>query len=85
MRGVSDVVDEFVALAKRTKRHKDAYERGLAEMYTMLPAVRQARRGPDKLGPTKIEELSERLIPRDTISRRTAPVIGTSRKRTAQS
>ena len=83
MRGVGDVVDEFVALAKRTKRHKDAYERGLAEMYAMLPAVRQAREGRDKLGPTRIEELGERLIPRDTISRRTAPVIGTTRPRKA--
>lgn len=80
MRGVGDVVDEFVALAKATKRHKDAYDRGLAKMYEMLPAVRQARQGRDKLGPTRIEKLSEELIPRDTISRRTAPVIGTSRK-----
>ena len=44
MRGVGDVVDEFVALAKATKRHKDAYDRGLAKMYEVRQRL-PARRG----------------------------------------
>ena len=81
MRGVDDVVEDFKALAKRADRHKRALERDLAQMYEMLPDVRLAHR-PDgrKYGPTDIEEMSLKLIPRDTASRRTAPVIGTSRK-----
>lgn len=82
MRDVGDVVDDFRALARRAERHKRAYERDLAEMYAMLPDVRRATRGDGKnYGPTDIEEMSLKLIPRDTASRRTAPVIGTSRKK----
>jgi hypothetical protein len=83
MRDVDDVVEEFRALAVRTARHKRAFERGLAEMYEMLPDLRRAQK-PDTgkpYGPSDIEKMSHDLIPRDTASRRTAPVIGTSRKK----
>ena len=77
------MVDEFVALAKRARRHTEAFERDLARMYELLPEVRRAGldQKPEKYGPTVLETMSERLIPRDTASRRTAAVIGTSRKK----
>jgi hypothetical protein len=75
MRGVDNVVEAFEAEVKTALRHKAAFERSLARMYEMLPGMRYA----DK-GPTEIERMSHGLIPRDTASRRTAPVIGTSRK-----
>jgi hypothetical protein len=78
MRGVEDVVDQFEAETKAALRHKAAFERHLAAMYEMLPDMRRAGKGP-----TDIERLSKQLIPRDTASRVTAPVIGTSRKRPA--
>jgi hypothetical protein len=73
--GGVDVEDEFDAAAARAKAGKDAYEENLALMYDLLPAMRRK-----KIGPKAIEERSHGLIPRDTASRRTAPVIGTSRK-----
>jgi len=79
MGGVSDVVEDFEARAKSALRHKAALERDLAAMYEMLPDMRRANKGP-----TAIEQLSGGLIPRDTASRVTAPVIGTSRKKAAQ-
>ena len=75
MGGVSDVVDQFEAEVKLALRHKAAFEKHLGRMYEMLPDMRRANRGP-----TDIERLSGGLIPRDTASRVTAPVIGTSRK-----
>jgi hypothetical protein len=80
MEGVDDVVETFEAVAKSAARHKAAFERDLARMYDMLPAMRHA-----KQGPTAIEKLSGGLIPRDTASRVTAPVIGTSRKKADES
>ena len=76
MGGVSDVVETFKARAKSALRHKAALEADLAAMYEMLPDMRRAKKGP-----TAIEQLSGGLIPRDTASRRTAAVIGTSRKK----
>jgi hypothetical protein len=76
MEGVDNVVDKFEAATRAALRHKEAFERELAKMYEMLPDLRRA----DK-GPTAIERLSHGLIPRDTASRLTAPVIGTSRKK----
>lgn len=69
------MVDQFEAEARAALRHKAAFERHLARMYEMLPDMRRANKGP-----TAIEKLSLNLIPRDTASRRTASVIGTSRK-----
>ena len=69
------MVTMFEALAKSAARHKAALDRDLAKMYELLPDMRMAGQGP-----TAIEKLSGGLIPRDTASRRTAPVIGTSRK-----
>lgn len=76
MGGMSDVVETFEARAKSALRHKAALERDLAAMYEMLPAMRLAKKGP-----SAIEQLSGGLIPRDTASRLTAPVIGTSRRK----
>ena len=77
MRGVEgEVVDKFEALSKSAQRHKAAFERDLAAMYKLLPEMRKAGNGP-----TVIEKMSGHLIPRDTASRLTAPVIGTSRTR----
>lgn len=82
MRDVEDVVEEFKVIAARRARHARAAERDLAQMYEMLPAIRRAHRDDGKLyGPKDIEELSLGQIPRDTASRRTAGVIGTSRKK----
>jgi hypothetical protein len=75
MRGVDDVVDQFDAEVKVALRHKAALERSMGRLYEMLPDMRRADQGP-----TEIERRSKGLIPRDTASRRTAPVIGTSRK-----
>ena len=69
------MVEEFEAEVKAALRHKAALDRHMRRMYELLPDLRLAGKGP-----TKIEELSHRLIPRDTASRVTAPVIGTSRK-----
>lgn len=78
MRDVSDVVEAFEARVQSALGHKAAFEEDLAAMYEMLPDLRRAGKGP-----TAIERLSKELIPRDTASRRTAPVIGTSRKKPA--
>jgi hypothetical protein len=75
MRGVDDVVDQFDAEVRAALRHKAAFDRSMARLYEMLPDMRRANRGP-----TEIERRSQGLIPRDTASRVTAPVIGTSRK-----
>jgi hypothetical protein len=75
MKGVDDVTDRFDAETKAALRHKAAFERHLAAMYDMLPDMRRAG-----VGPKGIEARSGQLIPRDTASRLTAPVIGTSRK-----
>ena len=72
----ADVVDTYKALAASAKAHKDALESDLAKMYELLPDLRRAGNGP-----TAIERMSYGLIPRDTASRLTAPVIGTSRKK----
>jgi hypothetical protein len=80
MRGVDNVVEQFDAEAKAALRHKAAFERHLAAMYEMLPDMRRAG-----VGPKDIEQRSGQLIPRDTASRLTAPVIGTSRKQRSQS
>lgn len=71
----TDVVTKFEALAASAKAHKDALDDELAAMYKLLPAMRRAGKGP-----TAIERMSFGLIPRDTASRVTAKVIGTSRK-----
>jgi hypothetical protein len=76
MRGVDNVVETFEAEVRAALRHKAAFEKHLAAMYELLPEMRLAN-----VGPTAIERMSEGLIPRDTASRRTAPVIGTSRKK----
>jgi hypothetical protein len=76
MRDVDNVVDQFEAETKAALRHKAAFERHLAAMYKMLPDLRRAG-----VGPKDIEQRSGQLIPRDTASRVTAPVIGTSRSR----
>jgi hypothetical protein len=76
MRGVDSVVDQFEAEADAALAAKETLERHLANMYALLPAMRRAKKGP-----TAIERLSHGLIPRDTASRVTAPVIGTSRKK----
>ena len=73
--GGVDAVDEFEAEVKAALRHKRALERHMARMYELLPDLRHA-----KIGPKAIEEKTHGLIPRDTASRVTAPVIGTSRK-----
>ena len=78
MRGVDDVVKQFQAEVRAALRAKATLERHLGNMYEMLPEMRLAN-----VGPTEIERLSSGLIPRDTASRRTAPVIGTSRKKPA--
>jgi hypothetical protein len=70
-----DVEDEFDTASAAAQAGKAAYEANLGRMYELLPEMR--RRG---VGPTAIERRSGGLIPRDTASRRTAPVIGTSRK-----
>ena len=75
MRGVDDVVEQFDAEVKTALRHKAAFDRSMARLYGMLPDMRRANEGP-----TQIERRSQGLIPRDTASRVTAPVIGTSRK-----
>jgi hypothetical protein len=80
MEGVDNVVETFEAEVRAALRHKDAFEKHLAKMYAMLADVRRA-----DVGPTAIERLSHGLIPRDTASRLTAPVIGTSRKKPPQS
>jgi hypothetical protein len=79
MGGVDDVVKQFLTEVKAAVRAKTAHERHLKKMYEMLPDMRLAN-----VGPTEIERLSEGLIPRDTASRLTAPVIGTSRKKPAE-
>jgi hypothetical protein len=78
MGGVTDVVSDFKTEAQAAKDAKDALELHLRRMYELLPEMRRAG-----TGPTAIERLSHGLIPRDTASRLTAPVIGTSRKKTA--
>ena len=78
MKDVDNVVERFDAETKAALRHKAAFERHLAAMYEMLPDMRRAG-----VGPKDIEQRSGQLIPRDTASRVTAPVIGTSRKRPA--
>jgi hypothetical protein len=75
MRGVENVEEAFDAEVKVALRHKAALERSKARLYEMLPDMRRA-----DVGPKEIEARSKGLIPRDTASRRTAPVIGTSRK-----
>ncbi len=80
MRGVDDVVKVFDDRVKAALRYKAAFERELAAMYELLPDMRRAGEGP-----TAIERRSKGLIPRDTASRVTAPVIGTSRKPAAGS
>jgi hypothetical protein len=77
MRDVDDVVKEFEAEVARALRHKAALERSMERLYEMLPDLRRV-----DIGPTAIERKSHGLIPRDTASRVTAPVIGTSRKKT---
>ena len=73
MRDVSDVVEDFKALAARVARHRRLAERDLAQMYEMLPTIRQTQRVDGRLyGPKDIEELSLGQIPRDTASRRAA-------------
>lgn len=76
MRDVGDVVEDFEAEVEAALRHKAALAEHLERMYEMLPDLRRAKRGP-----TEIERLSHGLIPRDTASRRTAAIIGTSRKK----
>ena len=83
MRGVGDVVEDFKVIAARRARRERASARDLAQMYEMLPAIRRSPK-PDTgkpYGPKDIEEMSLGQIPRDTASRRTASVIGTSRKK----
>ena len=85
MRGVGDVVEDFKVIAARRARRERASARDLAQMYEMLPAIRRSPK-PDTgkpYGPKDIEEMSLGQIPRDTASRRTAAVIGTSRKQPA--
>ena len=79
MRGVNDVVKQFEAEVRAALRHKAALKRQMDKMYEMLPDVRRAG-----VGPTEIERMSGGLIPRDTASRLTAPVVGTSRKKPAE-
>jgi len=79
MGGVSDVVEAFEARVQSALGHKEAFEADMAAIYEMLPAMRHAKKGP-----TEIERMSHGLVPRDTASRRTAPVIGTSRKKPAE-
>ena len=69
------MVDEFEAEVKAALRAKRALDRHMARMYELLPDIRRSGKGP-----TAIEQMTHRLIPRDTASRVTAPVIGTSRK-----
>jgi len=69
------VVEVFEAEVRAALRHKAALDRHMARLYELLPDMRRA-----DVGPKEIEQLSKGLIPRDTASRRTAPVIGTSRK-----
>jgi hypothetical protein len=76
MRDVDDVVDQFEAEVKVALRHKAALERSMERLYAMLPDMRRA-----DVGPKAIEQRSHGLIPRDTASRVTAPVIGTSRRK----
>jgi hypothetical protein len=78
MEGVDNVVETFEAEVQEALRHKDALEKHLANLYELLPDMRRAGKGP-----TVIERLSHGLIPRDTASRLTAPIIGTSRKKEA--
>lgn len=78
--GGENVVTRFEELAASAKAHKDALAEDLAAMYDLLPEMRRAGQGPKK-----IEQLSHGLIPRDTASRRTAAVIGRSRKAAAES
>lgn len=75
MRGVENVEEAFDAEVRVALRHKAGLERSMAKLYEMLPDMRRA-----KVGPKAIETRSQGLIPRDTASRKTAPVIGTSRK-----
>ena len=77
MRDVGDVVEDFELEVAAALRHKAALAEHLANMYEMLPDLRRAKKGPKA-----IEQMSHGLIPRDTASRRTASVIGTSRKKT---
>jgi hypothetical protein len=85
MEDVSDVVETFDAVAARTARHKAEFEKGLAQLYEMLPEVRAALLADSSLpagqrGPKAIEERSRGLIDRAEVSRRTAAAVGRSRK-----
>ena len=83
MRDVGDVVEDFEAEVAAALEHKAALKTHMDRMYEMLPDLRRATKANGRhYGPTDIEEMAHRLIPRDTISRVTAPVIGTSRKKT---
>lgn len=81
--GVSEMTDELEARAKVAKRHLDAYEREMAEIRKLLPAIRAE--DPRKYGPRRLEGMVLGLIERTTISRMTAEAAGTTRKPAAQS
>ena len=73
-----EVVTEFERRTASAIAHKRGLAEDLAAMYGLLPDMRRAGKGPKE-----IEAMSEGLIPRDTASRRTASVIGTSRPKKA--
>jgi len=75
------VVDEAVARARSAKRHLAAYNADIARLNELLPVLRVEK----GLGPKDIETLLEGVIERGTISRRTAAVVGTARKKPAGS
>jgi hypothetical protein len=83
---VTNVVEEAAARAKSAKRHLAAYEADMARINELLPALRAGVPGSfEKLGPKEIEAVIEGVYDRGTISRKTAAVAGTSRKKPAES
>ena len=72
------MVEELKAHAKAAKRHKDAYEREMQAVRSLLPAVRIS--DPKRYGPRALEQMIEGMLERGTISRLTAEAAGTSRK-----
>ena len=76
---MSDVVDDLVAHARAAKRAHETYEREIAKVRELLPVVRAT--DPKLYGPRKLEGMIGGVLERGTISRLTAPAIGTSRKK----
>lgn len=70
------MVEDLRTHAKAAKRHLAAYRREMEQINALLPVVRVEK----NIGPKELEAMTEGLVDRGTISRRTAEAAGTSKK-----